>query len=113
MPMRRRLVARGLALWLAGMAGAGRIAAQATTEVNLANQAELEMVKGLGPQLSERVLAARHQAHFLSWDDFMARLPGIGPGRAAKLSGAGLRVAGQPYPTARDTPQAASAALRP
>lgn len=68
-----------------------------TTDLNLANQAELEMVKGIGPQLSERILTERAQGRFESWEDFIARMKGIGPSHATRLSAAGLRVAGQPY----------------
>lgn len=66
-------------------------------DLNLANQAELEMVKGIGPQLSERLLAERVRGRFESWDDFIARMKGIGPSHAARLSAAGLRIAGVPY----------------
>lgn len=68
-----------------------------TTDLNLANQAELEMIKGIGPQLSERILTERAQGRFESWEDFIARMKGIGPSHATRLSAAGLRVAGQPY----------------
>ncbi len=68
-----------------------------TTDLNLANQAELEMVKGIGPQLSERILTERAQGRFDSWEDFIGRMKGIGPSHATRLSAAGLRVAGQPY----------------
>ncbi|MGM9486062.1 ComEA family DNA-binding protein [Ideonella sp. YS5] len=66
-------------------------------DLNLANQAELEMVKGVGPQLSERILKERSDGPFASWEDFIARLKGVGPTHAARLSAAGLRVGGQPY----------------
>lgn len=80
--------------WLLGLAA---MAAQ-SAELNLANQAELEMVKGIGPQLSARILAERERGRFESWDDFVARMKGIGPSHAARLSAAGLRVSGAPYP---------------
>lgn len=83
------------ALWLAF--GPLAAAAQRTTDLNLANQAELEMVKGIGPQLSERILAERANGRFESWDDFIARMKGIGPSHATRLSAAGLRVGAQAY----------------
>lgn len=67
------------------------------TELNQANQAELEMVKGVGPGLSTLVLQQRSKSLFRDWDDTIGRLPGIGPARAKKLSDAGLRVNGAPY----------------
>jgi competence protein ComEA len=66
-------------------------------DLNLANQAELEMVKGIGPQLSERILEERSRGRFADWADFIARLKGLGPTHAARLSAAGLRVGGQAY----------------
>ncbi|MFO1337914.1 MAG: helix-hairpin-helix domain-containing protein [Burkholderiaceae bacterium] len=79
------------------------------TDLNFANQAELEMVKGIGPQLSGRILAEREHGRFEDWDDFIARMKGIGPSHAARLSAAGLRVSGAPYSVG----QAASGAAPP
>jgi len=81
-----------------GLAAFALSALPHTTDLNLANQAELEMVKGIGPQLSERILTERAQGRFESWEDFIARMKGIGPSHATRLSAVGLRVAGQPYP---------------
>jgi competence protein ComEA len=69
----------------------------AATELNTANQAELEMIKGVGPQLSEQWLAARQQRPFASWAQFIERTPSVGPARAKRLSDAGLRVNGLAY----------------
>lgn len=75
--------------------------ALAATEVNLANQAELEQLKGIGPQLCSRILEERAQhGHFSSWDDFMRRMKGVGPATAKRLSEGGLLVAGQPLSAA-------------
>lgn len=87
--------------WAAALLLAASLAAPASglrgVDLNLANQAELEMVKGIGPQLSERILAERAQGRFVDWDDFTARMKGIGPHHAARLSAAGLRIGGQGY----------------
>ncbi|MCA0175910.1 MAG: helix-hairpin-helix domain-containing protein [Proteobacteria bacterium] len=73
----------------------------APVDVNLANQAELEQIKGLGPQRVEQVLAARKaNGPFHDWADLARRIKGIGPATARKLSDAGLVVAGQPYDAA-------------
>lgn len=86
-------------------------------EVNTASQAELEMLKGVGPQLSEAMLAARRERPFRDWADLRARLKGVGPARASKLSAAGLRVDGQAWPAVPAASNAASEAqagkLRP
>ena len=68
------------------------------TELNLANQAELEQLKGIGPQLGQRILDERaRQGPYADWADFQRRLKGVGPATAQRLSANGLRVAGQPY----------------
>jgi competence protein ComEA len=64
--------------------------------VNQANQAELEMVKGIGPQLSTQILGEREQRPFGTGR--LHRPPaGRRAGKARKLSAAGLRVGGQPF----------------
>ena len=94
----RRLLTRTILGVLGrGVTALALAALPGTTDLNLANQAELEMVKGIGPQLSERILAERARGRFESWEDFIGRMKGIGPSHATRLSAAGLRVAGQPY----------------
>lgn len=88
--------------------------AMAATEVNLANQAELEQLKGIGPQLCSRILEERAQhGHFSSWDDFMRRMKGVGPATARRLSEGGLLVAGQVLPGATPPPTDAGPAGSP
>lgn len=94
---------RALAVCLLGWAAL----AAPGLELNRANQAELEMIKGVGPQLSERILAERERGPFQDWPEFIRRLQGIGPHQARRLSEAGLRIGGQPYP-----PASASAVAR-
>jgi competence protein ComEA len=69
----------------------------AAVEVNQATEAELDSVKGLGPSSTARILKARAQGTFKDWADFMARVKGLKPATAAKLSKAGLTVQGVPY----------------
>ncbi len=64
-------------------------------EANDANRARLESIRGLGPGLVTALLAARAVRPFADWDDLVARVRGIGPASARRLSAAGLRVAGQ------------------
>jgi competence protein ComEA len=66
-------------------------------EVNTANEAELDSVKGLGPSSTARILKAREQAPFKDWADLMQRVKGIKASSATKLSDAGLTVNQQPY----------------
>lgn len=74
-----------------------RAAGPRGTDLNLANQAELEMVKGIGPQLSERILDERSRGRFINWEDFITRMKGVGPSQASRLSAAGLRIADEGY----------------
>lgn len=68
-----------------------------TLEVNQASQAELERLRGVGPQLSARILDARASGPFTDWDDLRNRVPGLGPVQATRLSGGGLTVAGAAF----------------
>jgi len=89
-----------LALLLAAMA----LPAPAV-ELNDASQAELERIKGIGPELSGRILAQRAVRAFEGWADLMRRVPGVGTRSAQRLAAQGLTVAGQPYAS---TPAASS-----
>lgn len=64
-------------------------------EVNEANQAQLEMVKGIGTRLSEQILAERtERGPFKDWADLSARIKGLRAAKTAQLSSAGLTVNG-------------------
>ncbi len=82
--------------------------AWAATDVNQASQAELESVKGIGPGLAGKIMKARETGTFKDWGDFVDRVPGVGPGNAARFSQAGLTVAGAAY-----AHQAAGAQVKP
>lgn len=77
--------------------GAATPVAAAPVDVNKANQAELESIKGIGAALSGRILQARASGNFKSWDDLIDRVAGVGPGSAARYSAAGLTVAGKAF----------------
>ena len=72
-------------------------AAFAATDVNKADQAELEAIKGIGPALSQRLLDERKKSAFKDWPDVIERVKGIGSGNAARFSAAGLTVNGSAY----------------
>ncbi len=69
----------------------------AATEANLATEAELDNVKGLGPSSTARVMKARAQAPFTDWQDFLKRVKGFKPTKAQALSNAGLTVNSETY----------------
>ncbi|MBS0434391.1 MAG: helix-hairpin-helix domain-containing protein [Proteobacteria bacterium] len=75
-------------------------AAFAATDVNKANQAELEAVKGIGPSMATRILEARKSGSFNNWADLQGRVKGVGDGNARKFSADGLTVNGQAYTAA-------------
>jgi competence protein ComEA len=66
-------------------------------EVNTANEAELDSVRGLGPSSTARILSAREQGLFKDWADLMQRVKGIKPATATKLSASGLTVNQLPF----------------
>lgn len=76
----------------------------AAVEANQASQADLETVKGIGPGLSTKIIDARKTGPFKDWTDMVDRVPGVGPGNAARFSQAGLTVAGAPFQMAATAP---------
>ena len=70
-------------------------------DVNQANVAELDGLKGMGPALSAKVLKAREQAPFQSWQDLMQRTAGLRHAKAKQFSEQGLTVNGQPFQAAK------------
>ncbi|MEI8266499.1 MAG: helix-hairpin-helix domain-containing protein [Betaproteobacteria bacterium] len=72
-------------------------AALADLDINRATQAELERLRGVGPQLSARILTARASQSFSDWDDVLKRVPGLGPLQSVRLSQQGLTVAGTSF----------------
>lgn len=71
--------------------------ALAQVDVNKADQAALDGVKGIGPKMSKTILDERKKnGDFKDWSDFEKRVKGVGDKSAAKLSDAGLTVNGQP-----------------
>lgn len=67
----------------------------AQVDVNKADQAALDAVKGIGPAKSKAILEERKKGEFKDWADFEQRVKGIGGKNAAKLSEAGLQVNGK------------------
>ena len=67
----------------------------AQADVNKADQAALDGIKGIGPAMSKRILDERKKGEFKDWSDFETRVKGVGEKSAVKLSDAGLTVNGQ------------------
>ncbi|OBV39223.1 ComEA family DNA-binding protein [Janthinobacterium psychrotolerans] len=69
--------------------------AMAQVDVNKADQAALDSVKGIGPATSKAIIDERAKGPYKDWPDFESRVKGIGPKSAVKLSEAGLQINGQ------------------
>ena len=67
----------------------------AQVDVNKADAAALDSIKGIGPKMSQAILTERGKGEFKDWADFQTRVKGVGEKNAAKLSTAGLVVAGK------------------
>ncbi len=67
----------------------------AQVDVNKADAAALDSIKGIGPAKSTAILEERKKGEFKDWADFEQRVKGIGGKNAAKLSEAGLQVNGK------------------
>ena len=76
------------------------LACAQTVDIAHAREMDLDGLRGLGPATTRRILQERERQPFKDWKDLMRRTPGIGPQKAAQLSEQGLRVQGQPYPSA-------------
>ncbi|MET0211207.1 MAG: helix-hairpin-helix domain-containing protein [Burkholderiaceae bacterium] len=75
------------------VASAGLAFAQ--VDVNKADAAALDGVKGVGPSMSKAILDERAKGEFKDWADLQGRIKGLGDKKAAKLSEAGLVVNGK------------------
>ncbi len=78
----------------------------AAVDVNKANAAELDSIKGIGPAISTRILDERKKSNFKDWSDFISRVKGVGESNAAKFSGQGLTVNGATFKSATLAPTA-------
>ena len=82
---------------LAFFAAMSLAAAFAAVDVNKASEAELDGIKHIGPATSKLIISERKKSEFKSWEDFITRVKGVGPKRAAEFSAAGLTVSGAAY----------------
>lgn len=76
----------------------------AAVDVNKASEADLDSIKGIGPETSAKIIEQRKATPFKNWGDLMTRVKGIGEKRARKLSGEGLTVNGEAYKPAATAP---------
>ncbi|CAB3758269.1 hypothetical protein LMG29542_03276 [Paraburkholderia humisilvae] len=92
--MLKKLWMLGIALILALCAGLA-----VAVEVNTADQAALESVKGIGPVHAKAIIDERTKnGPFKDADDLAARVKGIGPKSVKNLEAAGLTINGSGAP---------------
>jgi competence protein ComEA len=85
----------------------------AQVDVNKADAAALDSVKGVGPSMSKAIIDERAKGEFKDWADFQKRVKGVGEKRAAKLSEAGLQVNGKAKEGAPVAPASGAAMAKP
>ncbi|MES3024133.1 MAG: helix-hairpin-helix domain-containing protein [Pseudomonadota bacterium] len=69
----------------------------AQVDVNKADAAALDSIKGVGPKMTKAILDERAKGgDFKDWSDFQTRVKGVGEKSAVKLSTNGLQVNGKP-----------------
>ena len=71
--------------------------AWAEVDVNQANVAALDSIRGIGPSMSRKIMLEREQGEFKNWTDLMVRVPGVKNKIASKFSAQGLTVNGQGF----------------
>jgi len=68
-------------------------------DLNVATEAELDGLSGLGPAFTSLVMQARADRPFRDWADFMRRVKGVRQTTAEKLSRQGATIQGQAFRT--------------
>ncbi len=81
----------------------------AAVDVNTADKAGLDSIKGIGPATADKILIERKKGNFKDWDDLVKRVDGVGEKNAVGMSGAGLTVGGKSFNGA--APKAADKAM--
>lgn len=68
----------------------------AAVDVNQADLAALDGIKGIGPAMSKAILEERRKSGaFRDWADFQNRVKGVGEKNSSKLSESGLTIDGK------------------
>jgi competence protein ComEA len=98
----KRLMRHGLSRMLSGVLLSSVVALMMCNtalalDINQANEAELDSIKGMGPALSAKVLKARAQGPLKDWADLMQRVAGVRHNKAQQFSEQGLTVDGQAF----------------
>lgn len=81
-----------------GLATAGGVPIGPPLDLNQATRAEIEAARGVGVELTERLLQARAQGPFKDWIDLRRRVKGIGRKALQGMAEAHFHLNGQPAP---------------
>lgn len=58
----------------------------AAVDANKATAAELDVIKGIGPAISSKIIDERKKGAFKDWNDFIGRVNGVGEKSASHFS---------------------------
>lgn len=72
--------------------------AQRTQDLNQATRAEIEAARGVGVELTERLLQVRALSHFQDWADLRRRVKGVSRRALEGFAEVGFQIRGQPPP---------------
>ncbi|NBT10300.1 MAG: hypothetical protein EBT24_04770 [Betaproteobacteria bacterium] len=95
---RAALIAAGLALTVHGATGAPAPMAPrpaAAIDLNQATRAEIEAVRAVGVELTERLLRARSTSPFSDWQDLRKRVKGVSRRALEGFAEAGFHIRGK------------------
>lgn len=76
----------------------------AGVDINQADVAGLDGIRGVGPSMSRKILLERDLGKFKNWADLIARVPGVKDKTAAKFSDQGFTIDGQSFVKTDSTP---------
>ena len=71
---------------------AGAVSAATAQDLNQATRAEIEAVRGVGVELTERILKARAQEAFTDWADLRRRVKGVSRRALAGFQEGGFQI---------------------
>lgn len=91
-PLSHRLVAGLLSLCVLFLAAGAGPAQALEVNVNAASIEDLRSLRGVGPQLAERILRERARGPYRDLEDLRSRVRGLGERTVRKLVQQGLRV---------------------
>jgi len=83
-------------LCVLAIAGIGMAPPARAVDANVASQAELESIRGIGPAIAARIIAERERGPYIDLEDLRDRVRGVGAASLRRMTEAGLEVASPP-----------------